>query len=170
LKKPLVFLAFLTVVQLTPAAVQSQADIGSGGVDNLYERALVAGLQEITAQWGKLDDSDSERIRTDWHHVIVKKDEITTGMAAHIEDYHPEYLDDQALIERYRKLGKQFTVILMHPMRNSDQSISVGFSVAWFHYEKRKLIFQYSVWSGVQFSFDCSKHEFVVDKVKLGGI
>ncbi len=73
--------------------------------DSLYSMALVAGVEEMQKQWGYIDDGDQgSRIRTDYHHLIVRKNaEITDDLPSQSDEFHFEYLDDAALLARSNK-------------------------------------------------------------------
>ena len=76
--------------------------------DTLYSMALVAGVAEMQKQWGYIDDGDhGSRIRTDYHHLIVRKNpEITDDLPSQSDEFHFEYLDDASLLERSKKLKR----------------------------------------------------------------
>jgi hypothetical protein len=160
------------VTMVAVARIDGQRQTGIKGDENLYARGLLASLREITRQWGEMDDSVmGTQMRTDWHKVIMEKDpELTDGMPSVLDDYRVEYLDCQELIDRYKKLRKEFSIIIVHPMKNEGKRLKVWFSVAWIKYEKRTLRYGFSAWSKVYFRYDCAAQEYVVDEVKLGGI
>ena len=60
------------------ASALPQASIPSEKEDDLYAIALAASVREMQKSWGEIDDSDKGRIRTDYHHLLVRKNpEIT---------------------------------------------------------------------------------------------
>jgi hypothetical protein len=140
--------------------------------DNLYAVALAASVTEMEKQWGYIDDGDhGSRIRTDYHHVRVRKNtEITDDLPTDLGDFHAEYLDDQALIGRYKSAGKEFSVFEIHPMRTTGSQLKIQISVSWVSNRNGGLILAISDWSNVEFGYDCEKQAFRVSKVVLGGI
>lgn len=132
--------------------------------NNLYYRALFASLEQMDREWGKIGN-------TDYHNMIVEYDrKITKGLPSQHGDYRVEYLDSQELIDRYKKLGKEFPILVAYPMVNEGERLEISFNVYWITYEKRSLNYALSDWSTVYFRYDCEKREYVVDDVKLGGI
>src|SRR5579862_9355892 len=78
-----------------------QKDISTEN-DDLYARALSASIEEMEKSWGSIDDSCcSSRIRTDYRHLIVEKDEITESLPKQFGTHEMEYLDSQELKDRY---------------------------------------------------------------------
>ena len=140
--------------------------------DNLYSAALLASMTEMEKSWGHIDDSDGgSRLRTDYHHMLVEKNpEITDTLPSEFGDYHVEYLDTQAQIDRYKKLRKQFSILRIHPMKNEGSRLKISLTVSYFEYKKGRLMFAFSDWSNVEFHYDCAKQNFVIAEVKLGGI
>ena len=140
--------------------------------DNLYSMALEASISEMEKQWGHIDDSNNgSGIRTDYHHVRVRKNpELTDDLPPRFGDHQVEYLDDQALIESYKTLRKEFSVLDVHPVHNDGSRLRIQISVSWFKYKNGRSFFGLSDWSDVEFQFDCESQTFVLSAVKLGGI
>lgn len=166
-------LVFLSSMIASPLArAQGQTHTKAIADQDLYSQALIASLREITKSWGHIDDSDNgTRIRTEWHNVIVEEySEITDTMPHQIEDFHVEYLDHKGLIDRYKKLHKEYSILIVSPMKNEGQRLKITISNDWIKYPKRRLWYGVSDWSIVYFRYDCAKQVYVVDEVKLGGI
>jgi len=140
--------------------------------NNLYSIALKASILQMEKSWGHIDDSVAgEDIRTDYRHMIVEKDPlITEGLPTEFENHSVEYLDNQGLSERYRKLGKSYAVLVIHPMQNEGNTLKIAVVVYWVSYKRNRLQLGLSDWSNVEFSYDCDKQQFVTSSVKLGGI
>jgi hypothetical protein len=140
--------------------------------DNLYSKALFASISEMDKSWSHIDNSNGgSGIRTDYHHLLVEKDvEVTDGLPTQMGDYHVEYLDHQALIDRYKKLRKEFPVLRIHPIQSDGTRLKIQVSVSYFSYKKQRLLFGFSDWSDVEFGYDCEKQKYIVSSVKLGGI
>jgi len=139
---------------------------------SLYSTALFASLAEMEKSWGHIDDSNGgENVRTDYHHMLVKKDpEITNGVSSQLGAYRVEFLDNPELIAKYRKLRKAFAVLEIHPAQNVGAELKIEVSVSYFSYRKGKAAFALSDWSDVNFRYDCEKQAFLVSAVDLGGI
>jgi hypothetical protein len=139
---------------------------------NLYYRALFASLDKMNKEWGNIDASiEGRQIRTDYHNMIVLRNrDITEGLPSQVGNYRVQYLDSQELIDKYKKLRKEFAILVSYPMVNDKERLEITFNVYWISYEKRNLSFALSDWSKVYFRYDCEKREYVIDEVKLGGI
>ena len=124
----------------------------------------------MNKEWGHITGLDSE-IRTDYHNMIVERNlHITEGLPSQLGEYRVEYLDPGDLIERYKKLRKDFAILVVYPMVNDKERLRITFNVYWITYEKRSLSYALSDWSNVYFRYDCENKKYVVDEVKLGGI
>ena len=140
--------------------------------DNLYSLALQASILQMEKEWGHLGHGALEEgIPTDYRHMIVQKNPIITeGLPTAFENHSIEYLDDQELVDHYRKLNNSFEILKIGPMRNEGTVLKIVISTYWFSYKKRRLLFGYSDWSDVEFRYDCEHDAFVINSVKLGGI
>ena len=80
--------------------------------------------------------SDLSGLRPTPNHMVVIKDpETTRDLPAHSD----EYLDDQALIARSKKLGKELSVLKIHSLHNQGPKLSVAISIDYFAYKKKHL-------------------------------
>ena len=151
------------------AAAQESKDTKK---NSLYASALVASLDEMEKSWGRIDDSNGgSGIRTDYRHMPVVKDpEITDALASQFGDHQVEYLDNQAQIDRYKSLRKNFSILKIHPVQIDGEHLKITVSVYYVEYEKRKLRLALSDWSEVEFHFDCEQQRYAISSVKLGGI
>jgi hypothetical protein len=140
--------------------------------NNLYSLALKTSILQMEKEYGQIDDSVmGERMRTDYRHVIVQGDLlITKGLPTEFDNHVIEYVDSDGLRERYRKLRKSYSVLVIRPMRNEGKALKVEVFVYWVSSEKGRLQLGLSDWSDVEFHYDCDKQQFVVGSVKLGGI
>ncbi|MCA1630417.1 MAG: hypothetical protein LC785_11735 [Acidobacteria bacterium] len=139
---------------------------------NLYDRALFASLGKMDKEWSHIDDAAmGNRIRIDYHNMIVEKNRnITEGLPSQLGEYRVEYLDAQELIDRYKRLRKEFAILVAYPMVNEGERLEITFNVYWIGYIKGRLFYALSDWSKVYFRYDCEKREYVVEQVKLGGV
>ncbi|MGC1485449.1 MAG: hypothetical protein WA789_16770 [Candidatus Acidiferrum sp.] len=154
------------------AAAFAQTGATPAKEDNLYSKALQASLSEMEKSWGHIDDSDGGRgIRTDYRHMLVEKvPDITDGLISQFGEYHVEYLDQQAQIDRYRKLRKQFSILRIHPIEDEGSRLKIIVSFSYLTYKNNKVVYGVSDWSSVEFRYGCATQSFVISNVKLGGI
>jgi hypothetical protein len=142
--------------------------------DNLYSRALEASVIEMEKQWGHLGHSaldDEVQIPTNYRRMIVHKNPIITDdLPTAFGNHSIEYLSDQEVIERSKKVKKAFAVLKIGPIRNEGAVLKVVVSVYWFSYKNHRAQFAYSDWSDVRFHYDCERDTFFMASVKLGGI
>lgn len=132
--------------------------------NNVYYRALFASLEKMDREWGKIGN-------TDYHNMIVETNRnITVGLPSQLGNYRVEYLERQELIDRYKRLRKEFAILVAYPMVNEGERLQITFNVYWISYKKSSLNYALSDWSKVYFRYECDKREYVVDEVKLGGI
>ena len=119
--------------------------------------------------YASIDDSmGGSRIRTDYHHMLVQKDpEITEGLLEQFHGYQVEYVETGQLIARFKKLGREFSILKIQPA-STDSNVQV--SLYWVSYKKGKLNLALSDWSEVGLQYDCEKQLYVVTKIKLGGV
>ena len=144
----------------------------SGSKDSLYSMALVAGVEQMQKQWGYIDDGDrGSRIRTDYHHLIVRKNaEITDDLPSQSDEFHFEYLDDAALLARYNKLKKGFSILEVHPIHDRGSTLKLHIAQNWVESHHGQLWIGISDWANVEFRYDCQQQTYVISDVKLGGI
>jgi hypothetical protein len=139
--------------------------------NNLYSMALFASLKEMDKSWGYIQDSYGNREQTNYHHMLIfKNSEITDNLPTRSGDYQVEYLDIQAMIDRYKSIRKEFAVVEIHPIYNEGARLRIQISVSWFMYRKKRMNLAFSDWSDVEFLYDCEKHTYIISSVKLGGI
>jgi len=167
--KAVLLAACLTFVTI-PVFAQTLASQTSD--NNLYSLALKASILQMEKEYGHIDDSvGGESIRTDYRHMTVEKEPVVTdGLPTEFDDHFVEYLDHQGLVERYKKLGKPYAVLVIQPIQNEGTALKIAVVVYWVSYKKHRLQLALSDWSNVEFRYDCDKQRFVVSLVKLGGI
>ncbi len=131
----------------------------------LYSMALQSSIVEMEKQWGNIGGAQN------YGQAIVESNpEITDGFLTEFDGHQVEYLDTQALIDRYMKIGKEFPVLEIHPIHTDGSFLRIEISVSWFSYRKGQAFFAFSDWSDVEFAFDCASRTYVISSVKLGGI
>jgi hypothetical protein len=131
----------------------------------LYFRALQAGLEENAKAYSNLN------IGRDLHTVIVERNiQINQDFPRQIQSFKIEYLDTQDLIAKYKKEKKEFRIIVMRPILNEGEKLSVGLTDYWFSFKKNSLTYSLEGGAKVVFRFDCEHREYVIDKVELWGV
>jgi hypothetical protein len=139
--------------------------------ENLYSKALFASVAAMDKSWSYIDDSYMGGVRTDYHHMRVeKRPGITDDLPAEVGDYQVEYLDIQGQIDKYKKLGKGFSILGIAPIQTHGTNLKIFVTVYYVRYAKGRLISGISDWSEVTFRYDCEKQNFVMTDLKLGGI
>lgn len=166
----LIILSFASF--FVPIYALSQASDAPRKQDDLYAMALDASITEMQKSWGYIDDGEhGSRIRTDYNHVVIaKKPEITEGMPAAFGIHQAEYLDSRGLVDRYKLLKKEFSVLEIGPIRTDGPYLRIQVSQSWFQAKKKRMTFAFSDWSDVEFQFDREKQAWIISNVKLGGI
>jgi hypothetical protein len=138
--------------------------------NDLYFDALFASLEKMSKEWGHFNEDSKTRIATDYRHMIVQRDEITSQFPTNLGIYTVTYLDSAGLVERYRKVKKEFSILKAHPAQVEGERVKVSYTLHWVSYKKRNLLIGLSDWSEVYFRYDREKAKYVVDEVVLGGI
>jgi hypothetical protein len=138
---------------------------------NLYYRALFAYLDRLAKSYNRIDDSEhGSRIRTDYHHMIIEKNPaITDSLPTQLREYRVEYLDAQGLVDRYKKLRKSFSMLVVHPIENEGERLRISFALNWSNYKEGKLVWGCTDWGNVYFRYDCGKRAYVLDSVEGHG-
>ena len=157
-----------------PVCASAQSTPPKTNETNIYSLALEKSILQMEEEWGHLGHSaldDEVKIPTDYRHLLVRKDPIITDdLPTAFENHSIEFVDDQELVDRYRKLNKSFAVLKITPIRNQGNVLKVVVATYWFTYGEHRLEFAYSDWSNVEFRYDCGQDAFVISSVKLGGI
>lgn len=93
------------------------------------------------------------------NHMFVEADpQITDNLASESGVYRVEYLERKRQVSRYKKLGKEFALLKIHPMHDEGNHLKVTISVYYFSYKKGAFRYGHSDWSDVEIHFDCDKH------------
>jgi len=160
------------ILTLMAFVIPTSSQETSEAHDRLYSSALVAGVDQMRKQWGYIDDGDrGSRIRTDYHHLIVRKNpEITDDLPSQSDEFHFEYLDDAALHARYRKLKKPFSVLEVHPIHDRGSTLKIHIAQSWVESQQGRIVIAISDWANVDFRYDCKQQAYVISDVRLGGI
>jgi len=61
--------------------------------------------------------------------MIVERDPvITDGLPTEFESHFIEYSDEQALLDHYRKAGKSYATLKIHPIQNRSSALKLKFA------------------------------------------
>lgn len=139
---------------------------------NLYATALYASLAEMDKSWGRQRNSVDGRPLSEYYRKmpVMSDFAITEGLPTQQGDYHVEFLGSAALIQRRRRLHKDFPILRLFPIRVEGRFLKIHVAENWVGLKGGMLTEAISDWSDVDFQFDCEKQVFVVGGVKLGGI
>ena len=138
--------------------------------ESLYFTALFASLEKMSKEWGHFNVDSKTRVPTDYRRMVVERDEITTQFPTSFGIYTVTYLDSAGLIDRYRKVKKEFSILKAHPAQVEGERLKVSYTLHWVSYKKNNLLIGLSDWSDVYFRYDREKAKWAVDEVLLGGI
>jgi hypothetical protein len=141
--------------------------------NNLYYQALLVILDQAPKSPPPYthDALSGLYVYDDYYHATVEaSSEITDKLPAQVGEHSVEYLGYQGLVDRCRKLRKQFLVLVIHPMRNNGGHLEIGITFHWMSFKKKSLNYALEGGSTVTFRYDCEKHAFVIDSVESSSI
>jgi hypothetical protein len=138
----------------------------------LNNEALRASLEAMNREWGKLNLTDrSKRAPIDFQNMIVRKDPaITDGLSSQFGEYRVTYLDDTSLIGRWKRLKKEFAILVVRPLDCPEGRMRITVHLSWVSYRRAQLQFGIDSWADVYFRFDAGNRKYVVDNVELAGV
>ena len=159
-------LAIALIIGLLASPVLSQSQPAPSVENNLYVKALFACLDANAKAYSSQTNS-----RHDYYNVIVQQDEIITkNFPTQLGAYRIEYLEAQALVNRYKAKKSEFPIIIIRPIENDGAKLVIKFTDYFFSYGKKSLNYGLEGGCNVILSYDCSKQEYVIEKVDLWGI
>lgn len=127
---------------------------------SLYQLSLMAYV-EAKANQGSTDNNivvmDSSVVH-DSHAVEIFPSKIGSATV--------EYLTSESIKKRHRRIGKDFPVVEILPMRNSHDLLVVGCAEHRVSVRHGKLVLGIFGGYEVSWRFDCSKNEYVKVKVE----
>jgi len=138
--------------------------------ESLYFTALFASLEKMSKEWGHINGDSKARVATDYRRMVVERNEITSRFPTSFGIYNLSYLDSAGLIERYRKVKKEFSILKAHPAEVEGERVKVSYTLHWVSYKKSNLAIGLSDWSDVYFRYDRERAKWLVDEVVLGCI
>jgi hypothetical protein len=159
------------------ANVFSQGQLKSLTGTNLYERALSACVTEQLTQYG--DQGSETRLRL-MNRIIERNDLLTDKLPTQVGEIKIEYLDRQAIIDRYRKKRDdkkrdkesraEIPVSVISPIWNEGTILKISLRDWYVSYKKR--VFNYALEGGciVDFKFDSQLDDFAITKTDLWGV
>ena len=156
----------IVLIGLLASPVLSQSKSAPSVENNLYVKALFACLDANAKAYSSQTNS-----RHDFYNVIIQQDEIITkNFPNQLGAYRIEYLDSQALVKRYQAKKAEFPIIVIRPIENDGMKLVIRFTDYFFSYSKKSLNYGLEGGCNVVLSYDCSKQEYVIEKVDLWGI
>src|SRR5436190_10048270 len=125
--------------------------------ESVYFNALFASLEKMSKEWGHLNVGSKNRVPTDYRRMVVERDEITSQFPTSFGIYTVSYLDSAGLVDRYRKVKKQFSILKAHPAQVEGERVKVSYTLHWVSNRKNSLSIGLSDWSDVYLRFDREK-------------
>jgi hypothetical protein len=138
----------------------------------LYNEALGAGLDAMNRAWGKLNLTErGTRAPINFHNMVVRKDPgIADKLNSQFGEYHVTYLDNASLIGRWKRLRKEFAILVVQPVDCPKGRLKITVHFSWVNYRRGQLQFGIDSWADVYFRYDTANRKYVVDNVELGGV
>jgi hypothetical protein len=161
------------ITTLVSAIVVLTSSTGAQSTDqSLYNEALRAGLEAMDREWGELNLTErGTRMPIDFHNPLVRKDAaITKGLSSQFGQYHISYLDDTALVNRWKTYRKRFAILAIRPLECPDGRLKVTVHLSWVNYRRGQLRFEIDSWANVYLRRDSTNGKYVVDNVELEGV
>jgi hypothetical protein len=158
-------LTMIALGLLSPSALSQTKSLPSIE-NNLYVKSLFACLDASAKAYSNQTNS-----RHDYFNVIVEQDNlITREFPNQLGAYRIEYLDNQALVDRYKAKKASFPIIVIRPMKNEGAKLVISFADYFFSYGKKSRIYELEGGCAVELRYDCTKQEYLIEKVSLSGI
>jgi hypothetical protein len=158
--------AMVLVFALFTLKAYSQSKETSEIEGNLYAKTLSACLVKEANEYGNLGTN-----RVDYENRIVERNiHLTDKLPMRFGKTKVEYLDVDALRERYEKTRKEIQVLSLRPMKNEGATLIISIGNYWFSYKKKS--YNYGLEGGctVNFNFDSQSQSFILTKIDLWGI
>ncbi|HKA01275.1 MAG TPA: hypothetical protein VKE70_32400 [Candidatus Solibacter sp.] len=161
---------FFICAAIVPGACFGQAQLPKR--TDIYSIALIEAANEMEKQWGWIKASPLERsIDTDYKHLLVCIDEsVRQQYPASADGRRFEFLSNAELRSRRKKIGKDFSALIISPATVQDGFIKVVVGQRVISVARGHLTFLISDWGNVYFRFDRDKNDIVFHRVELGGI
>jgi len=135
--------------------------------NNLYYKALISYLEKRAEMY-----ESNEYLKTqEYLNVLIEENsELTDGLPEKSGRFTMKYLDYTERAKTFKTLGKEYRLVIVHPIQFKDGKLVIGFSEHMFSFKKKVSFYAVSDGCRVEFRYDCEKKVFVVDKVELWGI
>jgi len=168
---------FFLFFGLCVANAFSQVQVKTITGTNLYERALSACVTEQLKQYG--NQSSETRLHL-MNRIIERDDFLTDKLPTQVGEIKIEYLDRQAIVDRYKKKRDdkkrdeesrvEIPVSVISPIWNEGNILKISLRDWWISYKKR--VYNQGLEGGciVDFKFDSQLDDFVITKTDLWGI
>lgn len=134
---------------------------------NLYARALSACLSKEAEEFGRLELQPRSNFA---NRVVEQNNFLTDKLPTKFGDIRVEYLDADALRERYQKTRQQIQILSLRPMKNKGATLKISIADYWFSYSKNSYNYALEGGCNVDFKFDAVQENFVIAKLDLWGV
>jgi hypothetical protein len=140
---------------------------------NLYETALSACVVEQFKQYG--DQGAETRFRL-LNRIYEQNSALTDDLPTQIGEIKIEFLDREAIVQRYRKSKKspygrpQIPVSVIGPMKNDGTTLKIGIRDYWISYKKSVDFYALEGGCIVDFKYDSQLDDFAITKIDLWGV
>jgi len=101
---------------------------------------------------------------------VEENTDLLTSLPSSLDSYKIEYLDEQDLIERYRKSHKDIPVLVLRPMQSDGDKLIIPITDYLVAYKKNRLNYALEGGCRVEFRYDCEKKWYALTRVELWGV
>ena len=160
----LLFFGFLAGKALSQTKPASQDE------DNLYAVALSACIKKEFEEFNNV----ASHGRTFLNRIVEYNLLLTEKLPTQFGDIRIEYLNDEALFERYKKTHQRLSVLRIFPMTNERAILKISLSHYFVSVPERKKRRNY-IWELeggclTEFKYDSPQGKFVLSKAELWGV
>ena len=164
------FFKVMSIIAFLAISSFSQGKAGNENVEDIYFEALKIYLEKNELEYSKIIPTK------DYQNVTVGKNSfITKNLPSRIGVYSINFV---SLDELKKKILKtkikndklKVPVVEIYPVKIVGNQLVVNFSESYASYQNKKLTLSVSDGARVFFSFDCSKQEYVFDRIEFWGI
>jgi hypothetical protein len=132
----------LSILVLSSASVRTQ-HVHATDDQSLSNEALRASLDAMSRAWGKLNLTErGRRAPIDFYNMIVRKDPVITDKLNSVFGGHQvAYLDSPSLVGRWKRLRKEFAILVIGPVDCPDRRLKITVDLLWVNYRQGQLQF-----------------------------
>lgn len=146
------------------SAVPTIAQQEPSSTDNLYVKALNAYLDEAKRKYAAMTTRDYDNL------LVLRNDEITESMPATIGTHRITYKTNEELKAEFGRTRSKIPITIIQSMKNEGNRLVIHMNEYWFSASRKKYLHALEGGCKVEFMFDCSKKQFVIEKVSLWGV